>query len=173
MSYFDPVEREERAEAYRLFAYLFMNIPEIEIIEDFERLAEVEVKDTYEEICDDFIYLFMEGNLPNYEAYYREILYNDIPINLYLNDVQHFYWTAGVAIDEEVDLPPDHVSMELLFMSYLVEQNLKDLQIEFLKRLCEWIPLFCDALYKRARTEFYKEVASFIKEFVLSECGVE
>jgi TorA maturation chaperone TorD len=60
--------------------------------------------------------------------------------------------------------------MELIFMSYLIEKKLKDLQIDFLRRLCEWIPLFCDTLYEKAKTDFYKEVATSLKEFVLSEC---
>uniref|UniRef100_A0A7C4AK11 Uncharacterized protein n=1 Tax=Thermodesulfovibrio aggregans TaxID=86166 RepID=A0A7C4AK11_9BACT len=159
MIFFDPDDKQERAEAYRLFAYLFMNIPDIELVEEFERFAGIQIKDTYEEICEDFIYLFTEGNLPNCESFYRQ------------SDVQHFYWTAGVAIEEEFDLPPDHISMELLFMSYLIEQNLRNLEIDFLSRLCEWIPLFCEELYETANTDFYKEVATFVKDFVLSDCG--
>lgn len=173
MTYFDSTEQEERAATYRLLAYLFMNPPEIELVEEFQIVSGIDIGDTYEEICDDFIYLFTEDNLPAYEKYYMDLKYGDIPIDLSLNDIQHFYWTAGVAIDEEIDLPEDHVSMELLFMSYLIEQNLKDLEIELLKRLCEWIPMFCDELYKKAKTDFYKEVATFLKEFVLSDCGVE
>ncbi|MGB9710337.1 MAG: TorD/DmsD family molecular chaperone [Thermodesulfovibrio sp.] len=167
---FLSLEDQERAETYRLFAYLFMHIPQIEHIEEFEEFAEIKINDTYEEICNDYIALFVEAAVANYEGYYLEELYKDNPVNFEFKDVQHFYWNAGVAIDEEIDLPADHISMELLFMSYLIEQNLKDLQIEFLKRLCEWIPLFCDALYEKAKTEFYKEVATSLKEFVLSEC---
>lgn len=170
MTFFDSLEQEERAQTYRFFAYLFMNIPEPELIEEFENFAEIEIKDTYEEICNDFIFLFTEGNVPNYESFYRRELQDGIPINFYLDDVQHFYWAAGVAIDEEFDLPADHISMELIFMSYLIQQRLTELQIEFLKRLCEWIPLFCDSLYEKAKTDFYKEVAYSLKEFVLSEC---
>lgn len=166
------LEQQERAEVYRIFAYLLINIPQIELIEEFETFSGVEIKDRYEEICNDFINLFTEGKVPNYEAYYREILHEDAPINFHLNDIQHFYWNAGVAIDEEFDLPPDHVSMELLFMSYLIDQNLTDLEINLLRRLCEWIPLFCDTLYEKAETDFYKEVAYSLKEFVLSECEV-
>lgn len=147
-----------------------MHIPEIELVEEFENLIGISIYDSYEEICNDFIALFNEGDLPNYEDYYREIIYKNIPLDLSLNDVQHFYWTAGIAIDEEFDLPADHISMELFFMSYLIEQNLIELQIDFLKRLCEWIPLFCDTLYTKAKTDFYKEVATYLKEFVLSEC---
>ncbi|GAB5047298.1 TorD/DmsD family molecular chaperone [Thermodesulfovibrio sp. TK110] len=169
MNFLDPVD-QERAETYRLFAYLFMNIPQFEHIEEFKDFAEISINDTYEEICNDYIAMFVEGAVPNYERYYLTELYKDVPLSLELKDVQHFYWTAGVAIDEEVDLPHDHISMELLFMSYLIEQNLKDLQIEFLRRLCEWIPLFCDSLYEKANTAFYKEVATSLKEFVLSEC---
>ncbi|GAB6182484.1 TorD/DmsD family molecular chaperone [Thermodesulfovibrio hydrogeniphilus] len=173
MNFLDPLEQEERAEIYRFFGYLFMDVPDIEMIEDFQTLTGITINDTYEEICDDYVNLFTEGQVPNYEEFYRSQKYADIPIDLSLNDVQHFYWTAGVAIDEEFDLAPDHVSMELIFMSYLIEQNLQDLQIEFLKRLCDWIPMFCETLYEKAQTDFYKEVASFLKEFVLSECGVE
>lgn len=170
MNFLDPLEQQERAEAYRLFAYLFMNIPEFELIEEFEDFAGISINDSYEEICDDFIYLFNDAQVPNYEGYYRELLYKDIPIDFSLLHVQHFYWNAGVAIDEEFDLPSDHISMELLFMSYLIEQNHLDLQIEFLRRICEWIPMFCDNLYEKAKTDFYKEVATSLKEFVLSEC---
>ncbi|MCS7202937.1 MAG: molecular chaperone TorD family protein [Thermodesulfovibrio sp.] len=170
MIFFDPLEQEERAQTYRLFAYLFLDIPDTDLIQEFENYSETEIKDTYEEICDDFIFLFTEGNVPNYEAFYRQELYSGIPINFYLDDIQHFYWTAGVAVDEEFDLPPDHISMELIFMSYLIQQRLIELQIEFLKRLCEWLPLFCDTLYEKAKTDFYKEVAYSLKEFVLSEC---
>jgi TorA maturation chaperone TorD len=169
MNFFDS-EDLERAEVYRLFAYLFMEIPQIEYIEEFENFAGISINDTYEEICDDYIALFIDGEVPNYEEYYLAEIYKNIPINFELRNVQHFYWTAGVAIDEEIDLPPDHISMELIFMSYLIEKKLKDLQIDFLRRLCEWIPLFCDTLYEKAKTDFYKEVATSLKEFVLSEC---
>lgn len=169
MNYFND-EIEERAIIYRMFANLLMSIPDIEIVEDFERFAGLKISDTYEEICDDFIYLFTEENLPNYESYYREILNLDNPVRSEFEDVRHFYWTAGIAIDEEIDLPADHISMELLFMSYLIEHNLTELQIEFLRRLCQWIPIFCDELYERAQTDFYKEVATSLREFVLSEC---
>lgn len=171
MNFFlDPLEQEERVQAYRLFGYLFMNIPDIELIEEFENFAGITITDSYEEICNDFINLFNEGKIANYEGYYREILLKESPIDLSLSDVQHFYWTAGVAIDEELDLPADHISMELLFMCYLIEQNLKDLQIDFLRRLCGWIPFFCDSLYEKSDTDFFKEVATSLKEFVLSEC---
>jgi len=170
MNYFNNGENEEKVLIFRLFANLFMNIPDIEVVEDFERYSGLEISETYEEICNDFIYLFIEENLPNYESYYREILSMDIPVKREFEDVSHFYWTAGIAVDEEVDLPPDHISMELLFMGYIIEQNLAELQVEFLKRICQWIPLFCDELYERAKTDFYKEVATSLKEFVLSEC---
>lgn len=169
MNFFDSLEQQERAEIYRLFGLLFLNIPEVETIEEFEKFIGISISDSYEDICDDFISLFHEGKVPNYEGYYRELLYREIPIELDLLHVQHFYWAAGVAIEEEFDLPPDHVSMELIFMSYIVEQNLIELQIEFLKRLREWIPLFCDNLYEKAKTDFYKEVATSLKDFVLSE----
>ncbi len=171
MSIFDPLEKEQRAHTYRMFAYLFTDVPDEDLIEEFEDFAGITVADTYEEICDDFINLFSEASLPNYEGYYREQIYRDIPIDLSLNDVQHFYWSAGITLEEEFDLPPDHISIELLFMSYLIEENLIDLQIDFLRRLSEWIPLFCDYLYEKANTDFYKEVATALKEFVLSECG--
>lgn len=170
MNFSDPLEQQERSATYRLFAYLFMNIPEFELIEEFENFAGISINDNYEEICEDFINLFNEGQVPNYEDYYRELLYKDVPINHSLLNVQHFYWNAGIDIDEEFDLPPDHISMELLFMSYLIERNLIDLQIDFLRRLHSWIPLFCDTLYDKAKTDFYKEVATSLKEFVLSEC---
>lgn len=170
MSFLDPQYQQERVKIYRLFGYLFMNIPEMDIIEEFEVFAGIPINDSYEEICDDFIRLFIEGELQNYEGFYREILYKELPIEPSLSDVKHFYWTAGIDIEEEFDLSADHISMELIFMSCLIERNLKELEIEFLKRLCEWIPLFCDNLYEKAGTDFFKEVATSLQEFISSEC---
>lgn len=168
MSFLEP-EEQERVELYRLFAFLLMNIPDIDLIEDFSQIFEFDLDESYEEISNDYIELFIDGKVPNYEGYYREIINSEIPINFELYDVQHFYWSVGVAVDEEFDLPPDHVSMELLFMEYLIEQGLKDEEIEFIRRLYEWIPLFCDTLYENAKTDFYKEVALALKDFIISE----
>lgn len=164
--------QENKVATYRVVASLFMTIPDIEIIKDFEIISNISIHDTYEEICDDYIELFIEGKVPNCEGYYRDIIYENAPFHIDLNDVQRFYWSAGVAMDEEFDLSPDHISMELFFMSHLIEQNLRDLQIEFLRRLYKWVPLFCDNLYEKANTDFYKEVATFLKEFILAEIGV-
>lgn len=168
MTLLEPQD-QERVELYRLFASLLINIPDWELIQEFEQSFDIKLNETYEDICNDFIELFFEGKVPNYEGYYRELLQSGLPIRFEFDDVQHFYWSSGVTFDEELDLPPDHVSMELLFMGYLIEQGMRDQEIEFMRRLYEWIPLFCDNLYGKAETDFFREVALALKDFIISE----
>jgi TorA maturation chaperone TorD len=58
----------------------------------------------------------------------------------------------------------------MLFMSYLIENGISELQKRFLEEhLAKWIPEYCSELQKYAAAVFYKEVANIIKEFILSE----
>lgn len=73
-------------------------------------------------------------------------------------------------MDEDISLIPDHISAELFFMSYLVENGLSGLQQRFLEdHLSKWIPEYCGEVQKHAGTNFYKEIANILKEFILSE----
>jgi TorA maturation chaperone TorD len=73
-------------------------------------------------------------------------------------------------IDEEISIIPDHISAELLFMSYLIENGLTEHRIKFLREhLFRWVPEYCDEIQRHANSAFYKEVANILKEFILSD----
>lgn len=81
-----------------------------------------------------------------------------------------FYVKAGLEIDEDVELPPDHLYLELLFFSHLVETGQVDLQKTFLgEHLMKWVPDYCDELNRTARTAFYRSIALLVKEFLAAE----
>lgn len=173
MAFYGNLEDIERAELYRLFAGLFINDPTNEIVVQLKDMFQMKFTDSPQEIRMDFARIFLEldGRLMPYESLYNYPL-GDRP-RLWgkaTEEVQAFYISAGIVMDEEINLIPDHISVELLFMSYLVENGLSGLQQRFLEdHLSKWIPEYCDELQKHAGTNFYKEIANILKEFILSE----
>lgn len=162
----------ERSELYRLFANLFMEQPSNEMVAHVRDMFQLEFDETLEEIRRDFNNIFGVGKkLPPFESLYNYPL-GDSP-RLWgkaAEDVQSLYNSAGLMIDEETGLAPDHISVEFLFMSYLIENQMYDLQVKFIENhLLKWIPDYCDAIQKHAETEFYKVIANMVKEFILSE----
>jgi TorA maturation chaperone TorD len=161
----------ERAELYRLFASLFSREPSDELIYQFREMFQMTFNEPPQEIRMDFTALFSGHRLlPN------ESLYNypphDIP-RLWgraTEEVEAFYNSVGLTIDEEINLIPDHISAELLFMSYLIDNRLLNEQKSFMeKHLLQWIPQYCDELNRQASTGFFKEVALLLKEFILTD----
>ena len=76
----------------------------------------------------------------------------------------------GLTIDEEISLIPDHISAELFFMSYLIENRfLKEQKYFMEKHLLQWIPAYCEELNKQASTTFFKEVSMLLKEFIITD----
>lgn len=166
-------EEIERAELYKFFAGLFMQEPSDEIIMQAKDMFQMEFDDTFQEIRLDYAHLFKipDGHLIPCESLYnypirdRERLWG-----ITAEEVQSFYNSAGLMMDEETDLMPDHISLEFLFMSYLIDNNLIELQKKFLKQhIGKWVPSYCDLLKDHAETDFYKEIAEVLKEFILFE----
>jgi TorA maturation chaperone TorD len=85
-------------------------------------------------------------------------------------EVISFYTGAGLAIDEAYEVSPDHLSLELLFMSYLIENNKTELEKKFLEQhLMNWVPYYCDEVMKQSKTSFYREIAEIVKDFLTAE----
>ncbi|HXX57186.1 MAG TPA: molecular chaperone TorD family protein [Thermodesulfovibrionales bacterium] len=169
----DGDDIDERASLYRLFSSLFVKEPDEELLVSMKSMFKMAFDDTEREIREDFGYLFLghAGHLQPYESLYNYAL-GDRPRlwGTATGEVQGLYHSAGVMIDEEIDLIPDHVSAEFLFMSYLIENGLREEQRRFLDdHLFAWIPAYCDEMQKHARTTFYREVAGLLKEFVSSD----
>lgn len=173
MVFYDNVEDIERAELYKFFAGLFIHEPTDEIVIQLKDMFQMEFADSPQEIRMDFARIFLgpDGRLMPYESLYNYPL-GDRP-RLWgraAEEVQSFYISAGIVMDEETSLIPDHISAEMLFMSYLIENDISELQKRFFEdHLVKWIPEYCNELQKYAGTTFYKEVANIVKEFILSE----
>jgi TorA maturation chaperone TorD len=163
----------ERAELYRFFAGLFMQEPSDETIMQAKDMFQLEFDDTFQEIRIEYNHLF---SIPNGHLIPCESLYN-YPVGekqklwgAAAERVEAFYSSAGLMIDVETNLMPDHISAEFLFMSYLIDNRLNRLQSRFLKEhIGVWVPGYCDMLKDHASTGFYKEIADVLKEFVLFE----
>ncbi|MCL5022675.1 MAG: molecular chaperone TorD family protein [Nitrospirae bacterium] len=166
-------ENIERAAIYRLFSSLFMNEPDDETLVRIREIFGMEFEDAPEEIRADYAATFLKPDHPPspYESLYH-YSFGDTP-RLWgkaTAEVQTFYRSAGLMVGEEPDIVPDHLGLELLFMSYLIERGLFRQQREFLDlHLMRWVPEYCDEVRRHAATTFYRELAEIMKEFIASD----
>jgi TorA maturation chaperone TorD len=166
-------EYNERARLYKLFSTLVMKEPSEETLLQIREIFRMKFDETPNEIREDFASIFLR---PDLHLSPHESLHN-YPLGetprlwgLATEEVQAFYRSTGLMLDEEADLIPDHLGVELLFMSYLIENDLTDHQKEFMEEhLLPWIPEYCDEVRKHAGTTFYRELAILLKEFVVSD----
>lgn len=167
-------EPEDRIKLYTTFSSLFINEPTDNQIIDAAKYFEIKITETGDEIRADYVQLFSNyaGQLPPYESLYNyEIIDSPKVWGKATINVQEYYRSAGVTIDEELDIVPDHISAEFLFMCYLIKNELLELQAKFLgEHLCVWIPYFCNDVMDIAMSEFYQQIATALKAFILSEC---
>ncbi|MFA5352868.1 MAG: molecular chaperone TorD family protein [Thermodesulfovibrionales bacterium] len=163
----------ERSNLYKLFAALFADEPSGELIDQVREIFHLQTQDTAEEIVFDFTALFLGPgkHLPPYESVYNYPIGEISRLwGRATEEVQAFYLSVGLAIDEEVNLIPDHLSAELLFMAWLIDNGLEEQEERFLvEHLLKWVPEYCDQVRSRAQTGFYRDVADLLKEFILSE----
>jgi TorA maturation chaperone TorD len=161
----------ERAEAYRFLADFFLKAPEEDMLRTIKEDFDLESDETAEEISRDFERLFSypEGKLPPIESFFLTL-----ENTLSADEVAGLYAKAGLTIETEFELIPDHLYLELLFMSYLIETNKYELQKIFLaEHLLNWVPDYCDELIKEAKTVFYREVAEITRDFLTTESEEE
>ncbi|MEJ2685045.1 MAG: molecular chaperone TorD family protein [Candidatus Sulfobium sp.] len=159
----------DRSEAYRLLADLFARPPEDDDLEVIRRDLELKSGETAREVLDEFNHLlrYPGGMLPPLESLSAGS--GDIDV---AESVSESYERAGLTIGEEFEAPPDHLSLELLFISYLVETNNPGLIENFLdEHIMNWVPYYCEELKRQARTVFYKEIADITRNFLQNEYG--
>ncbi len=97
--------------------------------------------------------------------------------------IARLYYEAGLKVEEDFRLPPDHIAVELEFMSFLSFKEMEGLKmgddkienyaVELQRRtLDEHLRKFAlavaDNLDKHAKTSFYRSVAKIMKETPLS-----
>jgi len=163
----------ERSEMYKLFSALFMKEPDDGSILRIREMFRMKFDDTPQEIRTDFIGLFLRLDLhlsPHESLHNYPVGETPRLLGKATLDVQAFYRSAGLMIDEESEIIPDHLGLELLFMSYLIENSLVEQQKKFMdEHLLRWAPEYCDKVERHAAATFYKEVAILLKEFILSD----
>ncbi len=161
----------ERAEAYRFLADFFLTAPEEDMLRTIKEDFDLESDETSEEIRRDFDRLFSypEGKLPPIESFFLTLENTSSA-----EEVADMYARAGLTIEDGFELIPDHLYLELLFMSYLIETSKFELQKLFLgEHLLNWVPSYCDELLKEAKTVFYREVAEITRDFLITESEEE
>jgi anaerobic sulfite reductase subunit A len=165
-------EDAERAELYKLFSDLFMREPAEETILQAKELFQMKFDTPADEIRHDYARIFMSPDLhPSpYESLYNFSVGEKPGLwGKATGEVNAFYQAAGLTLDEEISLIPDHLGLELLFMHYLIQNGLAEKQEIFLKEHLLWVPEYCGEVQKHAATPFYREVAKILREFMLSE----
>jgi len=101
-------------------------------------------------------------------------------------EIARLYYDAGLAPTEEFRLPPDHIALELEFLSFLyfkeiegiengdkeVEEYAKELQaIVIEKHLRPFALNIAEKVSLHAKTSFYKIVAAVIQSYYSAEFG--
>ncbi len=155
-------EDNERAESYRVLADLFFETPDPEELERIKEDFGMESKESAEQVRADFnsLFVYPGGKLPPLESLYAEGV--DIA-----DSVAAFYYSTELTFEEDYETVPDHISLEFLYMSYLIDIDNHELQQKFLEEhIANWVPYYCEKVMKQAKTLFYREIAEITKDFI-------
>lgn len=117
--------------------------------------------------------------VPLFESVYKEgKLFQDSTFA-----IARLYDEAGLSLGEKFNLPPDHITLELEFMSYLIFQEIEAIKNEnkdneelalrlqsetMINHLGNFGMSFADKLKQHSRTPFFNAVADILKEVI--EC---
>lgn len=95
-------------------------------------------------------------------------------------DTLRFYEDAGLSVD--VKEPPDHIAIELEFMSHLCSneaesssagnheeaEKIREMQVQFFRTALQWVPQFCGSIKKGSDNLFYQSLADCLSRFMVS-----
>ncbi|MFA5516642.1 MAG: molecular chaperone TorD family protein [Desulfuromonadales bacterium] len=188
-----------REECYRLLAACFY-LPEKEILDadNFfpalsshlartfpsatrfsDRMRESLAVYSEEELAVEYSKLFVgpfELKAPPYGSVYLDG--NRTVMGASTGDVHQFYLSCGLKLADDFHELPDHIAVELEFMSYLIHQqsaataagNVKEaerfarLQEKFLEKyLVPWLGGFCSAIREGCDNQFYRALADTLE----------
>lgn len=145
-----------------------------------------------EKICEDLaveytrLFLGPKNHNPPYESLYN--IKEGEPRQIWGSaavEVKRIIEGSGLSFKEDYGGIPDHISIELEFMQKLVkkeegfweEQKYDSLLSKTIKiekkfideHLEKWIPEFCQKVIKAAKLDFYRNLAEFTKDFIITE----
>jgi len=101
--------------------------------------------------------------------------------------VMEIYRAKGLEKSDSLDLPEDHIALELEFMAFLCQESRRAYaaqswtaaaaslveQKEFLaQHLLNWVSAFCADIQKNAETSFYQALAKITNGFLRMEQGM-
>lgn len=134
-------------------------------------------------LAEEHTYLFARSvHCPPYETSYAEE--RGLALGQDLSEIAGFYAAFGVQGSEQRPERPDHVSLELEFVSYLYAKEAYALEQGWTRRarLCRaarerflrehlgsWLPKFAERLEQHARLPFYPAVAGFVRALLSTE----
>jgi len=156
----------DRAESYRILAQFFLVPPDEDALAAVRQDFHLEAKESLDQIAEDFELLFSpdHGRVQPLESLFAPAM------NIVYTDVNEFYAKAGLVISDSYETAPDHLSLELLFMSYLIGNSKTEIETNFLEQhLMNWVPYYCDQIVKEAGTAFYRGIAGIVKDFLTAE----
>ncbi len=160
----------ELAQAYRLLALLYLEGPTQDLLTEMEQYLEIDITDSLSDIKEDFTRLLW-GPVAPLQPY--ESLYVYDPKEgpglwgRTSQAVASAYASAGLALQEEMNFPPDHIAIEFIFVSYLIENQMVDELIDFFENhIMKWVPRFCEQLEAEASTGFFKDIARVTREII-------
>jgi TorA maturation chaperone TorD len=157
---------DQRADVYELFSQFFLNPPDEETLAILRQDFLLESRESLPDISEEFDELlrYPSGRLQPIES-----LYTGQMVSAH-RDIRSIYAAAGLGLDDTYDVAPDHLSLEFLFMSYLIENGKREMEQKFLEQhLINWVPYYCEEVMKQSQTIFYREIAEIVKDFLISE----
>ena len=99
--------------------------------------------------------------------------------------VASFYNANGLKLKKTMEIPEDHIALELEFMAHLCRETLQagdnrarvsallKEQKKFIERHpARWIPAFCADIEKCAATDFYRALGKITRGFINIEQGI-
>ena len=149
-----------------ILGQFFLGPPDEDAIEALRQDFGLDFRESAEEISGEFdrLFLFPGGSLVPLESIFT-------PADALIRpDVERSYASAHLAVDDTYGMPSDHLAVEFLFMGYLIERGDPETVRKFLEQhLMNWVPYYCDEILKQAKTIFYREIATMVKDFLRAE----
>ncbi len=85
------------------------------------------------------------------------------------------FYAAYDVYREDESIPPDHIMVEIEFLSMMIEQYLETAEEKYYQamnqmvsnHMIHWIPVFANAIKENAQSDYYKVLATIIKDLII------